>query len=215
MYNAHQQQKRENKASRAASKATLRNIERQKQQGQRSRELFAEAVPQHGADTQRQNLEQAAATRETAMKANLGPATGDYAPTPSSSPKVVGAHEGKAKAAGRAKVDKEAAALALLGGWGDTQQDNRIGLNRAGGQIRENNSFVQGTANLLPMEQNTAVNKVYSKPLSPWGDIAQTAGAAGTMYFWPQADPLTFADTLGMPRSKRKSPRTGLGEVRG
>lgn len=213
MYNAHQQQERQNDASKAASKATLDNLARQKKQAERSAQLFQEAVPTQARPAQDADLQNATDTRLTAMKANLGPATGtDYAPTSPSTPRVVGQAGDRAAAEGRKKVDAEAAALAKLGGWGDTQQGNRIGLNRFGGQIRENNSFVQGISNLLPQEQQTAVDKVTGRPLSPIGDIMQAAGQAGTMYFYPQAAPLTFADTLGM---KRKVAKNGLGEMRG
>lgn len=214
LYNAHQTNKQENKASIAASKATMDNLARQKAQGQKSRDLFAQAQPAQSRPQQDVNLAEAAAKRESGIKANLGPAKGDYAPTPGSAPKVVQGAQDQAGAKGRAKVDAEAAALAKLGGWGDTQQQNRIGLNRAGGQIAESNSFVQGTANLLPGEQNQAVGKVYSKPLSPVGDIAQAAGAAGVNYFYPQSPMPTFADVLGMQKT-RKAPKNGLGEFRG
>jgi hypothetical protein len=203
MFNAQQQQERQNDASEAASKATLDNLARQKRQGERSAQLFAEAVPTQSRPAQDAALQDATDTRLTAMKANLGPATDtDYAPTSASTPKVVGQAGDRAAAEGRKKVDAEAAALAKLGGWGDAQQGNRIGLGRTGGQIRENNSFVQGIANLLPQEQQVAVDKITGKPLSPVGDIMQAAGQAGTMYFYPQAAPLTFADTLGMKRPK-------------
>lgn len=212
LYNANQQREQQNKASAATSRAAIDNLRRQEAQAQRSRELFVQAVPTQERPRQEQDLDAAAATRLATMEANLGPEKADYAPTPASAPRVVGQAQRNAEAAGRRKVDAEAAALARLGGWGDAQQGNRIGLNRFGGQIRENNSFVQGIANLLPQEQNAAATKVYSKPLAPWGDIAQAAGQAGTMYFWPQAAYPTFADVLGL---QRKSPVNGLGEVRG
>jgi hypothetical protein len=216
MFNANQQQERQNDASIAASRAVTDNLARQRKQGERSAQLFAEAVPTQTREAQDVNLQDAADARLTAMKANLGPATGaDYAPVAASTPKVVGQSQDRSAAEGRRKVDAEAAALAKMGGWGDTQQGNRIGLGRTGGQIRENNSFVQGIAGLLPGEQNQAVNKVTSKPMSPWGDIAQAAGQAGTAYFWPQAEFPTFADALGMARPKRRVARNGLGEVRG
>lgn len=210
MFNAHQQEKQQNKASAAASKATLDNLARQRKQAERSAQLFAEAVPTQSRPVQDADLAGAADTRLAAMKANLGPATGaDYAPTPASTPKVVGQAGDKAAAEGRKKVDAEAAALAKLGGWGDTQQGNRIGLNRTGGQIRQNNSFVQGIAGLLPQEQQTAVGKIAGKPLSPIGDIMQAAGQAGTAYFWPQAPLPTFADTLGVPRHRLRTMSAG------
>ena len=199
-YNAYQQNKQQNDASRAASRATLDNLRRQKVDAERSRQLFEQAMPGQAAKPQQQNLDAATEARRAAITANLGPAKGDYAPTGPSTPKVVGQAQGKANAEGRAKVDKEAAALAKLGGWGDAQQGNRFKLNRTGGQIQESNANVRGTASLLPGEQDYAVGKVMSKPLSPLGDIAQQAGAAGTMYFWPQAEFPTFADVMGVQR---------------
>ncbi len=199
-FNAHQQNKQQNDASTAASKATIDNLRKQREQAQRSRELFLQQVPSQSAPQQQQNLDTATAKRSDAIKANLGPATADYAPTQASAPKVVGQAQSRANEEGRAKVDKEAAALARMGGWGDTQQSNRFATNRTAGQISENNRNVQGIANLLPAEQQYRVGKVYSKPLSPVGDIAQQAGAAGVQYFWPQAEIPTFADVMGMKK---------------
>jgi hypothetical protein len=215
LYNAHQQNKQQNKASAAASQATLDNLARQRKEGERSKQLFQQAVPQQTRPQQDVRLEDATQARQSAINANVKTER-DYSPTPGSAPRVVRGAQDRAMDASDAKLAAENAALAKLGGWGDAQMRNRFDLGQTGGQIAENNSFVQGQAGLLPMEQNTAVTKVMSKYApNPWGDIAMAAGNAGVSTFYPQAPMPTFADVLGLKRGQRKSPRTGLGEVRG
>ena len=211
LYNANQQQERQNDASAAASRAVLDNLARQRREAERSQQLFQEAVPAQTRPQQDVRLDQATTGRQAAINANVRQDR-DYSPAPGSAPAVVRGAQDRKAAESRAKLAAENAALAKLGGWGDVQQRNRFDLGDVGGRIQENNSFVQGIANLLPAEQNRAVAAVTGEPLSPWGDIAQAAGNAGVSYFYPQAPFPTFADVLGM---KRKSPKTGLGEVRG
>lgn len=205
-YNAHQTNQQQNDASLAASRAQMDNLNRQKLQGQRSKELFAQTMPTQARPAQDQRMAQATTTRETAQNANVKKER-DYLPTSASAPRVVKGAQDVKSAENNAKLRAESNALARLGAWGDTQQGNNTQLNRTGGQIAENNSFVQGIAQLLPGEQNYAVNKAVD-PLNPIGDVAITAG---TLMQLP-----TFADLLKVPKpAGRISPKTGLGEVRG
>jgi hypothetical protein len=214
MYNAHQTSKQQNKQSEAASRATLQNLERQRAQGAKSREMLQQRTPEQAQPQQQVRLDDATRTREAGINANVNQVA-DYSPTPGSSPKVVGQAQRRKADEGRSKVAAENAALAKLGGWGDAQRQNQVDLGRTGGQIAENNSFVRGTAGLLPMEQNTAVTNATNKYApNPWGDVAMAAGNAGVSAFYPQAPMPTFADVLGMQQSKRK-PRGGGGASTG
>lgn len=205
LYNANQQQKQQNDASAAASRATLNNLARQKAEAERSKEVFAGIVPQQAKPQQDVRLSDATQRRDTAINANVKQER-DYAPTPGSAPKVVRGAQDRAAEGAKSKLSAENAALAKMGAWGDAQQQNRFDIGRAGGQIEENNSFVRGVAGLLPGEQQRAVDRITGKPLSPWGDVAMAAGNAGVSATYPQAPMPTFADVLGMsqqPRAKR------------
>ena len=145
---------------------------------------------------QDQRMAQATTTRETAQNANVKQGK-DYLPTSPGAPRVVKGAQDSKSAENTAKLRAESNALARLGAWGDSQQGAGIQLNRTGGQIAENNSFVQGIANLLPGEQNYAVGKAV-KPLNPIGDIAITAGTIGQLP--------TFADLLKVPKTAPLKP---------
>lgn len=212
-YNAHQQTKRQNAASSAASRATMDNLARQKAEAERSKELFQQAVPQQARPQQDARMADATARRETAINQNMRQ-TRDYTPTPGSAPKVVKGAQDRAMAESDAKLAAENAALARMGGWGDAQQQNRFDLGNTGGQIGENNSFVRGIAGLLPMEQDRAVGRITGQPLNPWGDIAMAAGNAGVSAAYPQAPLPTFADVMGVPKTPAR-PRGGGGASKG
>ena len=162
-YNAHQTNQQQNDASLAASRAQMDNLKRQKMQGQRSKELFAQTVPQQARPAQDQRMAQATTTRETAQNANVKQGK-DYLPTSPGAPRVVKGAQDSKSAENTAKLRAESNALARLGAWGDSQQGAGIQLNRTGGQIAGNSGFARGVANRLPGEQNCAVGKAV-KPL--------------------------------------------------
>ena len=60
--------------SRAASKATLDNLARQRAQGEKSKQLLQRPMQQQTQPVQQQSLNDATATRQAAINANINPA---------------------------------------------------------------------------------------------------------------------------------------------
>ena len=164
----------------ARNEAALAEMTRQEGYQEEASGYFDESLG--GWDKAKQDAELADVERQRNVKIQqaLGPAN-EYAPTSGSAPSVVNTEIARKVNDAMKSGKKTAQQLAKLGAWNDQQFNNQIFMGHQGGKLGEIGTTAGRSAQLLPLEQQTAANNAFQHP-NMFGDLLKVAGTGGAMY---------------------------------
>lgn len=168
-----EQNKLQKQAVASRNAATEAELIRQRGFRDQAQPIFQSAVAKQGADQSLGDLVTAQTERQGAMTGAVQ--DGAYQPAaPSNGVANEEVVRQVAKAAGEARDN--AMRAGALGGWGDLQFGQGLGMQSVGRQMGTVSDFAGGSVRQLPGEQNAAYNNAMAKGTSGIGDILSLAG---------------------------------------
>lgn len=159
---------------RAQEEAFQAEIARQRGFQGEAATAFTGALDRFRGPAQEQVFDDAAASRTGTLEGALPPA-GEYTSVPGSTPQIVRDQMAQKIREAMDVLKRRAGTLGRLGAWDTRGFENSLTLNRSGGQLRDVASMAGGSANVLPIEQQSAAVNSYRAPgLVP--DLLQAGG---------------------------------------
>lgn len=161
----------------ARNDATLDNLRRVKLRQAEAEQVFDNTLPQVGREQTDKTIADATTRRSDAVAANVGQ-QGSYAPVASSAPTVVQGEIARKTADAIQRAQTQSMARGRLAASNDANQFAATTLSRSGNQLSDLGNMAQGTASLLPLEQQAAMNNA-NKGTSGFGEFLKMAGMVG------------------------------------
>jgi hypothetical protein len=178
---AMEQSKNANAMARARNEATEATFKKIGDRRQEAEEIFGYAVPGASRGQQEADRGQATRGREQAVAENVASQPGSYKlPSSQSGPAVVQNEAARRSGQAQAKAQRRGAAQGALSGYGDALNRTGIRLTRSRDMLGDIGAAARGTAGLLELEQNAAMNNA-NEGTSGFGDFLQLAGSTGNL----------------------------------
>ncbi len=181
MMNSRAQQRNVDAAARARTFAMDQEMAKQKKFQEEAAAAFGDVQDRFDPKEQKQAQDTETAQRTDQLVSNIdrGPQAGAEAPISGNAPQVVQSSIAKAMADSVARSKGDAQRLGALLGSNGAMTGNKFALQGGARNLATINDFSQFSSSLFPtrLESATAMSQ---KPISPIGDLFQTAGALGS-----------------------------------